>query len=109
MVNKPDRRAGAAVPRQKGTVMIDLKKARWDLSPEEKYAVKWLVENGFEGELARQYVSKTMFTARKDGVETTFELPQGVQGVNVKAYMEFFRKEFAMLQAYEAQKGEAHE
>ena len=54
-------RAGATKPRQKGTVMIDLKKARWDLSPEEKYAVKWLVENGFEGELARQYVSKTMW------------------------------------------------
>ena len=89
--------------------MISTDKARWELSIEEKYAIQWLEENGFEGELARQYVSKTMFTARKDGVKTTFELPQGVQGVNVKAYMEFFRKEFAMLQAYEAQKGEAHE
>lgn len=89
--------------------MISTDKARWELSLEEKYAILWLEENGFEGELARQYVSKTIFTARKDGVETTFELPQGVQGVNVKAYMEFFRKEFSMLQAYEAQKGASHE
>lgn len=84
--------------------MIDTGKARWDLSAEEKCAIQWLEENDFDGELTNQYVSKTKFSLRKDGVETTFELPQGVQGVNVKAYMELFYKQFAMLKAYETQK-----
>ena len=80
--------------------MISTDKARWELSIEEKYAIHWLEENGFEGELARQYVSKTRFSLRKEGVEDTFELAQGVKNMDVKAYMEQYGKQFAMLQEF---------
>lgn len=78
--------------------MIDTDNARWDLSPEEQYAVQWLAERGFEGALVKQYITKTRFALRKDGVEDTFELAQGVKNMDVKAYMEQYGKQFAMLQ-----------
>lgn len=80
--------------------MIRTDKAKWDLSPEEKYAVQWLTEKGFEGELVKQYISKTRFSLRKEGVEDTFELAQGVKNMDVKAYMEQYGKQFAMLQEF---------
>lgn len=78
--------------------MINVDKAKWALSLEEQYAIRWFAENGFEGEIVKQYVSKTKFAVCKDALNDDFELPQGLKGMNVKAYMEQYRKQFALKQ-----------
>ena len=30
--------------------MLDLSKVKWDVSPEEKYVVKWFNDHGFDGD-----------------------------------------------------------
>lgn len=81
---------------------IDTSKAKWDLSKEEQYAIEWFEQNGFEGELVKQYISKTKFSVSKDGVQDNFELPQGIAGMNIAAYMEQYRKTFGLLREYMA-------
>lgn len=77
--------------------MIDISKAKWDLSKEERYAVKWFNENGFDGMLVAQFLSKTKFVVHKNGVTDNFDLPQGYKGINVKKVMEQYRKSFSTL------------
>lgn len=77
--------------------MIDTSKAKWGLSKEERYAIKWLDKNGFEGALISQHLSKTKFVVHKNGVTDNFELPQGYKDMNIRAYMEQYRKSFSML------------
>lgn len=76
--------------------MIDTSKAKWDLSNEEKYAIKWFNENGYTGTLDKQYISKTYFTVSKDGHTEKFELPQGFKGMKMGKIMAAFEKSFAM-------------
>lgn len=76
--------------------MIDISNAKWDLSKEERYAVKWFEENGFSGALEKQYISKTKFTVLRDGVSDTFELVQGIKNIQMKKYMEQYRKSFEL-------------
>lgn len=76
--------------------MIDISKAKWDFSKEEKYAIKWLEDNGFEGRIEKQYVSKTIFTISKNGVTTKFELPQGVVFKNIASYMEQYKRNWEL-------------
>lgn len=77
--------------------MIDVSNAKWDFSAEEKYVAAWLEENGFTWKLERQYVSKTKFIVHKNGVSDTFDLVQGVKGMNMKSYMTQFLRNFDML------------
>lgn len=80
--------------------MIDITAAKWDLSKEERYAIKWFEENGFEGKLERQFLSKTKFTVTKDGLTDRFELPQGYENMNIVKYMQQYGesfKQYAML------------
>lgn len=77
--------------------MIDISNAKWDLSKEEKYAVKWFNDNGFEGELDKQLLSKTKFNISKNGVSDTFELPNGLEKVNIKNVMSDYARSFDML------------
>ena len=76
--------------------MIDTSNAKWDFSNEEKYAIRWFNENGFTGELKRQYISKTIFIVSKDGQTEKFELPQGFKGMKMNKVMAAFEKSFAM-------------
>lgn len=41
--------------------MIDISGKKWDFSKEEEYAIKWLNDNGFNGRLEKQYISKNNF------------------------------------------------
>ncbi|MBQ2396840.1 MAG: hypothetical protein II304_07410 [Bacteroidales bacterium] len=77
--------------------MIDTSNAKWDLSKEEKYAVKWFNDNGFDGELDKQLLSKTKFNISKNGVLDTFELPNGLEKVNIKNIMSDYARSFDML------------
>lgn len=77
--------------------MIDTSNAKWDLSKEEKYAVKWFNNNGFDGELDKQLLSKTKFNISKNGVSDTFELPNGLEKVNIKNVMSDYARSFDML------------
>lgn len=76
--------------------MIDTSKAKWELSHEEKVAIKWFNENGFDGELTKQFKSKTYFSIQKDGVKTTCQLPQGFR-FNAKKFMELWKDKWEML------------
>ena len=74
-----------------------LENKKWDFSKEEEYAIRWLLENGFEVELKEQFVSKTKFSVRKDGVLDSFDLMQGLKKMNIRSYMEQYGKQFEML------------
>ena len=77
--------------------MIDISRSKWDLSSYEQYAINWFNENGFDGTLDKQFISKTIFTIMRDGVTDKFELPQNVKGMDMKHYMEQFRRIWDML------------
>ena len=76
--------------------MIDISKAKWELSKEEKFAVKWFEAHGFSGELTKQFLSKTVFTVSKDGISDTMELMQGFEGINIAKYMEQYMNSFSL-------------
>lgn len=86
--------------------MIAVSNAKWDFSKEEKYAIKWLEENGYEGKIVKQYISKTVFEICKDGIADKFELTQGVKTMNIGKYMEQFAKNWQMLCKLNAMKKE---
>ena len=76
--------------------MLDLSKVKWDMSPEEKYAVKWFNDHGFDGDV-QQLLSKTKFTVTKDGVtDTSFQIPT-IPNVKIKDLMEQYEKSFEMI------------
>lgn len=75
--------------------MIDLRLAKNDFSKNEKYVIKWLNDNQFEGKIVKQYVSKTIFEIEKDGIVDKFELPRGIE--NISAYMKQYQKNWNML------------
>lgn len=77
--------------------MIDMSKAKWEISKEEKYAAQWFEDNGFDAVLEKQYISKTIFTVTKDGVSDKWELPQGLPKINLKKVMEQFKTNWDML------------
>lgn len=77
--------------------MIDTTNTKWDLSKEEKTAIKWLDDNGYNGKILKQYVSKTVFEISKDGITDNFELPQGIDSKQIKNYMEQFQKNWNTL------------
>ena len=60
------------------------------LSKNEEYVIKWFEENGIEVISAKQYVSKTKFKIRKDGIEDDFELSSEI--TNIKKYMEMYKQ-----------------
>lgn len=73
------------------------------LSKNEDYVIKWFEENGIEVISTKQYVSKTKFKIRKDGIEDDFELLSEVK--NVKKYMEMYKQSLDMkLQIEEMKK-----
>lgn len=76
--------------------MIDIGNAKYDFSKEEEYAIKWFNENGFDGKLEKQYVSKTVFSLSKDGVTDKFVLPQGIVFSNIAGYMEQYRRNWEL-------------
>lgn len=58
----------------------------------EVKAEKWMKENGFQFQVLKQYISKTIYEIEKNGFKTKFELPMSV--MNVKKYMELYKKDF---------------
>lgn len=77
--------------------MIDISSKRWDLSKDETAAIYWLEQNGFDGKIEKQYVSKTVLTVTKDGITDKFELPQGIVFKSISDYMKLYEKSFEML------------
>ncbi len=75
--------------------MVDLKNQKWELTKNDECAIAWFEKNGFEVTLKKQYISKTVFIVKKDGVEDTFELPNGFN-YDCASYMEQYRKSFDM-------------
>lgn len=59
-----------------------------DFSKNERYAMKFFKNNGFEFEVLKQYNSKTKFKIQKDGLSYEWELLAGVE--DIKKYMSMF-------------------
>ena len=76
--------------------MIDISKAKWEFSNEDKYIFNWLEENGFDAVLKKQFISKMKVAVTKDGVTDNAEFPSGMK-FNVKSYMEQYGKSFKLL------------
>lgn len=72
--------------------MIDLTNKKWDFSKDEEYAVRWFEEHGFNGNLKKQFVSKTIFIVSRDGLTDEFGLPQSSKDFDVKQYMDSFER-----------------
>lgn len=77
--------------------MIDTTNAKWDFSKEEEYVIKWFNDNGFNGKVIKQYVSKTIFEIEKDNIVDKFELPQGIVFNSISSYMKQFKKNWDMI------------
>lgn len=77
--------------------MIDTTNAKWDFSKEEEYVIKWFNDNGFNGKVIKQYVSKTIFEIEKDNIVDKFELPQGIAFNSISSYMKQFKKNWDMI------------
>lgn len=67
--------------------MIDTTKVKWELSTSEIYVIEYLNKQGFNGEVKKQYVSKTYIDLEKDNIKHTLELPQGMN-YDYKKYIE---------------------
>ena len=76
--------------------MIDISKAKWEFSKEDKYIFDWLDKNGFDAVLEKQYISKMKVTVTKDGVTDKAEFISGLK-FDVKSYMEQYGKSFKLL------------
>lgn len=77
--------------------MIDISKAKKELSPCIKYIVKWFDENGFDAKLTTYNTNKTVFEVSKDGVNDRFEITVSREKMDkIKDYMTFFAKSFDM-------------
>lgn len=72
------------------------------LSKNEEYVIKWFEENGIEVIGAKQYISKTKFKIRKDGIEDDFELSSEI--TDIKKYMEMYKQSLDMK--FEIEKAE---
>jgi hypothetical protein len=70
----------------------------------ERQAEKWLKENGFEYEIIKQYISKTIYHVLKEGREESLQLPMTV--TNVKSYMNMFNRSFELGREIERMKHE---
>ena len=77
--------------------MIDITNAKWEFSKNEKFVIKWLEDNGYNGKIVKQYISKTIFEISKDGVTDKFELIQSIPSQNIDEYMEQFKRNWEML------------
>ena len=77
---------------------------KWEATKNERYAEKWFKDNGFEFKLIKQYVSKTVYEVRKDGLVEKFELLNGV--TDIKKYMGQFAYSFGLALRIERAKKE---
>ena len=78
-------------------MLLGKENQKWDFSKEELFAIKWLEENGFEVELKEQFVSKTKFIVRKDNIADNFDLTQGLKKMNMRQYMQQYKRQFELL------------
>lgn len=83
---------------------IDVSITHKDFDPSTLKAVKWLIDNGFEGTLTKYNTSGAEFRVTKNGVSDTLTLTSTVlnpKKVNILDYMKQFGKSFVMLEELE--------
>lgn len=66
----------------------------WERNKAEVYAEKYWTEHEFDFEVKRKYMSKTIYTIRKDGLEFPYTITSDV--MDVEAYMGFFAEQFEL-------------
>ena len=77
--------------------MKNLDRHTWDWSRGEKYAIRWLEENGYDVTVNSRHVSADHFTVAKAGITTRFRLPLGDPKINYRNIMEQFERDFILL------------
>ena len=80
---------------------IDVSITYKDFDPSILKAIKWLIDNGFEGALTKYNTSGAEFQVTKNGVSDTLTLTGAVlnpKKVNILDYMKQFEKSFTMLE-----------
>ena len=80
---------------------IDVSITHKDFDPSTLKAVKWLVDNGFEGTLTKYNTSGAEFRVTKNGVSDTLTFTPHTlnpKKVNILDYMKQFEKSFKMLE-----------
>lgn len=80
--------------------MIDISKAKWELSKEEQLIFKWLEDNGYDAVLDKQFVNKIYVSVTKDGLTDNAQFLCGFK-YDVKGYMEQYGKSFDLLKRLE--------
>ena len=74
--------------------MKDLSNQKWEFTKEEKKAIEWLVKNGFEVVLKKQFLSKIVLEVSKNGFTDTMDILKGI--TNINRYMELENKKFEL-------------
>lgn len=80
---------------------IDVSITYKDFDPSILKAIKWLVDNGFEGTLTKYNTSGAEFRVTKNGVSDTLTLTPHTlnpKKVSILDYMKQFEKSFTMLE-----------
>ena len=76
--------------------MIDISKAKWELTDSDLYAIEWLKNHGFDVVLEKQYLSKTKYRVKKNGVADRLYIPKGFN-YDIKSYMSQYENQFDLL------------
>lgn len=76
--------------------MIDVSNAKWELTDNDLYAIEWLKNHSFDVVLEKQYLSKTKYRVRKNGVESRLYVPKGFN-YDIKSYMAQYENQFDLL------------
>lgn len=77
--------------------MVDISKAKSELSAAIKFVVSWLDKHGFDAKLKVYNTKKTVFEVSKDGVSDTLEITASREKMDlIHSYMAAFEKAFAL-------------
>ena len=75
--------------------MVDVSKAKSELSPCIKFVIRWFDENGFDAKLITYNTSKTVFEVSKNGIDDKLEVSANRENVDtISSYMAFFAQSF---------------
>ena len=67
---------------------------KWDIEEREKKFIDHLIDNGYEILKHKQWISKTVYTIKKDSVETKWEWTPEYRDMDY--FIKFFERNFEM-------------
>lgn len=89
--------------------MIDISRAKSELSLSIQNVVDWLDKNGFDAELIKYNINKTIFEVQKSGTKDILEITNSKEKGDLSKYLESFLKSFDMKCEIKRMKKEVEE